>query len=113
MAVGVDYVNPSDYPPIVVCFTSTFPDSNDIACEGPSPAFTIPDATPFYANLVNTVTNTRCAYEITLDSVNATASAMIVAQPAAIPVFTPLGLVATIGGLLWFGRRRRIKLKTS
>ncbi len=29
------------------------------------------------------------------------------AAPVPVPVFTPLGLVATIGGLLWFGRRRK------
>ena len=32
-------------------------------------------------------------------------------DPTAVPLFTPIGLIATISGLLWFGRRRKaIKL---
>ena len=33
-------------------------------------------------------------------------------NPTAVPIFTPIGIVATIVGLLWFGRRRSIKLKS-
>lgn len=36
-----------------------------------------------------------------------------VPDPMAVPIFTPLGLIATISGLLWFGRRRTIKVKNT
>lgn len=32
-------------------------------------------------------------------------------EPTSIPIFNSFGLIATISGLLWFGRRRSIKLK--
>lgn len=35
------------------------------------------------------------------------AAASATAQTA-VPVFTPLGIVMTVGGLLWFGRRRKL-----
>lgn len=100
-------------PDIRYCLTALIPDDDDTYCENLSSTFIIPDGAPFYVNLVNSLTNTRCAYEITLDSSAMTATGMLLLPPAAVPILTPLGLVATISGLLWFGRRRRIKLKTS
>lgn len=36
-----------------------------------------------------------------------------VLNPTAVPIFTPLGIMATIGGLLWFGRRKTMKITQS
>ncbi|MEB8433220.1 hypothetical protein OO007_13355 [Cocleimonas sp. KMM 6892] len=46
-----------------------------------------------------TATGLRSNFVAVLAPPNATA--------AAVPIFTPLGLIVTISGLLWFGRRRK------
>ena len=57
----------------------------------------------------------RCTYQLVIDPLDVADTGILYTSPAtpptAVPLFTPIGLVATIGGLLWFGRRRKaIKL---
>jgi len=66
-----------------------------------------------------------CTYEYTLQGVGTALTrtfgpnAIITRQPpaaidpTAVPIFTPLGIFATVSGLIWFGRRRSIKLKNT
>ena len=49
-------------------------------------------------------------YDIDLAAVDVRTNGALVttfASPAAVPIFTPLGLLAMMSGLLWFGKRRR------
>lgn len=76
-----------------------------------------------YVSLGAGLNNEVCTYQYTLQGVGAaltrtnpsvyTRLAPAVSDPTAVPIFTPLGLIATISGLLWFGRRRSIKLKSA
>ena len=96
--------------------STTSPAAGAVAPSGPSIAngtntiiYSINGASP---------TNEVCAYSYVLTSsgtgvlsrtipVIVTLAAPIVINPTAVPLFTPLGLIATISGLLWFGRRRK------
>ncbi|MFW5427535.1 MAG: hypothetical protein ACKE8R_09835 [Methylophagaceae bacterium] len=118
VSVGFSAVNPGtsstlNNGPHQWCYTLTVPDANDAVCEGPDP-FIIPDNTQFYWHIVNTNVDTRCTYAVTLNSattVHAASEVNLVRSSAtAVPIFTPLGLIATLGGLLWFGRRRKAKV---
>ncbi len=115
-SAGLNVMNPSVFAAgYAACFTMSSPDSDDSTCEGPNP-YMIPDtATSFYANYTAPGVPFRCVYEVTLDPGNGTAVAVHNLQlpPTAVPIFTPLGIIATISGLLWFGRRRLIKVKSA
>ncbi len=89
------------------CFTEARPDADDSQCEGPSP-FDVPDQ--YYVNVNNGTV--RCAYEINRNESSITAIQYFQANtaPVNVPIFTPLGIVATISGLLWFGRRKQQKI---
>ncbi len=89
------------------CFTEARPDADDSQCEGPSP-FDVPDQ--YYVNVNNGTV--RCAYEINRNESSITAIQYFQANtaPVNVPIFTPLGIVATISGLLWFGRRKQQKM---
>ncbi len=98
-----------------ICITPSLPDSDDTVCE--NQPFTPTLDTPFYITVTGTAPTT-CVFETTIATV-AGGSTIIVRNerfmaptaPTAVPLFTPIGLIATIGGLLWFGRRRKaIKL---
>ncbi len=56
-----------------------------------------------YMTVLNTDDNTYCLYvykvKLSLDPP--------VVNPTSVPIFTPLGLLAMVSGLLWFGKRRR------
>ena len=59
-----------------------------------------------------------CVFRYLLDAAgNRTSFTVVTAlattAPVSVPIFTPLGLIATVSGLLWFGRRRSIKLKST
>lgn len=72
-----------------------------------------------YVSVGAGVNNEVCTYQYTLSGVGQaltrtnTIPYTRMAAATAVPLFTPLGLIATITGLLWFGRRRSIKLKNS
>jgi len=96
---------PSSYD--VYCLTAGVPDSNDNQCEGVDPFLL---SSNFFLTIHNGVE--KCTYEIMLDNALNTASASQYIQPIVlpteVPIFTPLGLVVMIGGLFWFGSRRKI-----
>ncbi|GAA0396615.1 hypothetical protein GCM10009133_02130 [Cocleimonas flava] len=98
-----------------ICESLTAPDLDDTTCLEGTPPFIMTSNIPFYANLVSG--DLRCTYQVTITdtattAVDITATLRSIADPTAVPIFTPLGIVATISGLLWFGRRRSIKLKS-
>lgn len=60
-----------------------------------------------YMTVLNTDDNTYCLY---VYEVNLSLAPPPAVNPTSVPIFTPLGLLAMVSGLLWFGKRRR-KLK--
>ena len=117
--------NPLDHTINTVCYSLTPPNVDlpaATACAGSPDPFTVPTNTPFYLHSTDPGNLLRCTYLITIDptdmggdsiSLFTPTTATDVPNPTAVPIFTPIGLIATIGGLLWFGRRRAIKLKSS
>lgn len=87
------------------CETESPNDADLTVC---GPPFTI-STSPFYVQTFNTTSDTYCNYQITLTPTTASAT-YLPPQPqttTSVPIFTPIGLIATISGLLWFGRRRK------
>ena len=86
------------------------------------PSITAGSSTTVFRTLGGDLNNNTCTYSYTLSS-NASGELSrsdfayyqllppAPSDPTAVPIFTPIGLIATISGLLWFGRRRKaIKL---
>ncbi|MGK0270369.1 MAG: hypothetical protein ACI88H_001014 [Cocleimonas sp.] len=84
----------------------------------PEPVLMPGETTIVFLSLGANSNNDTCTYSYTLASdagggltrSNIAHYALLppdVTNPAAVPLFTPIGLVATISGLLWFGRRRK------
>ncbi len=86
------------------------------------PSITAGSSTAVFLTGGADLNNNTCTYSYTLSS-NASGSLTrsnfayyqllppAPSDPTAVPIFTPIGLIATISGLLWFGRRRKaIKL---
>ncbi len=95
------------------CFFSSAPSSVDTTC---NTAITENAGTNFIATITLTGVPQpeSCLYSYELNTANPdmrtngaiTPLAPVIA-PTAVPIFTPLGLLAMMSGLLWFGKRRR------
>lgn len=96
------------------CATPSAPDNDDTTCEGPDP---ITAGSTFFITLIDPVTQTRCSYNVNISGGTIGATQFIQIQPpinnnpTSVPIFSPFGVAAMMGGLLWFGRRQK-RLKT-
>ncbi len=100
--------SPTVTPPGSVCLTPNLPDLDDDVCE--APGFTPTNNIAHYANWTSAAG--QYVYEIVVSPQGSFGSSTIVrnertVSPTAVPIFTPIGLLVTISGLLWFGRRRK------
>ena len=98
-----DFIDPEG-----LCVSGTPFTDGSIMCT--SDTLNIESNVTFYIRTSNTDTDLYCDYAVTLTPNSASAMFLPPAPapaPTSVPIFTPLGIVATISGLLWFGRRRK------
>ena len=109
---GANVVNYNPGEDVRVCFFASLPTLADMdtTCN------ILPTETDLqtnYAAFLHTnalPSPTFCLYKYDIDLAAAdvrTNGAVVVLAPTAVPIFTPLGLLAMMSGLLWFGKRRR------
>ena len=101
------------------CISLTAPtDLTTPPCAPPTTTVTAPgDGSPLYLSQYDLTNDIYCAYEAVLTPTAVSAMAFVpptipATNPTSVPIFTPVGIIATISGLLWFGRRRTLKVKT-
>ncbi len=96
-----DFINPEG-----MCVSGTPFTGGSVMCTGDT--LFIQSNVTFYIRTSNTATDLYCDYAVTLTPTAASAMFLPAAlTPTAVPIFTPIGIIATISGLLWFGRRRK------
>ncbi len=100
--------------------SSVHSDNNFLSADCPTTTTEI-DQTTNYMAFINVSTNEYCLYQYDLDTngslnrrrITAVAAATTPPPPStpintqSVPIFSPLGILAMLSGLLWFGRRNR------
>ena len=104
---------------VLQCISLSAPADATVPCAlSPNGVILPGDGSPIYLSRYDVPEDTYCSYEITLTPTAVSAipfmnSALPPApmNPTAVPIFTPIGLIAIVSGMLWFGRRRSLKIK--
>lgn len=108
-------------PTVLQCISLVPPSDITVPCAISATSIPLPgDGTPIYLARYDVPENTYCAYEVSLTPTAVAAIAFDPnmtptnpINPTAVPIFTPIGILATMVGLLWFGRRRAVELKNN
>ena len=95
-----------------LCFYSTLPTLADTtSCD-----VAVTEQTGInYVSLYGVASDTSCIWSYVVDgnNGNSRANAVVGAQPPltqSVPIFSPLGFLVLLSGLVWFGNRKKVKI---